>query len=395
MSQINIPLELKHFDKHSEDLKVIENTLDCRKTIEGLMAEERYIDALERVVESLRTLRDFSDFENTEFRALLVALLFDLAEIHFSLKDYKQSEKELELLFKVLDNLIATDAERFGKYHILAMELSTRILRSRKKAMDLLVKHQIAAGALYEKVNSGVLAATDKLVDSLRNVGKLLASAGDYKAATKFYAEAIKFSKKRSGRVTRKEVKMTIEMAEVMIRVRSMRPRARRLLNAVLPHAISLETIPLEEDILALIEIIDADILHEPKWKGFVSKLTVSAKKRLKNAARKSKEETLADIMKEEVQENTAKAVQKVEEKLEKKLSSREKKRIEKLEREKLLKAEGEVEQEIIRDAVTDAVIDMQLEAERKRHKAEKKERHLLEKKEKKEKKDKKGGHDK
>ncbi|MCM1291289.1 MAG: hypothetical protein NC201_00560 [Prevotella sp.] len=362
MNHIQIPLDLKKFEKHSPDHKVIEDAMGCHNTIEALMNEERYIDALERVVESLRTLRDFSDYENTEFRAMLVSLLFDLSEIHFALKDFKQSEKELEVLFKVLDNLIATDPDRFGKYHILAMELSTRILRSRKKAMELLVKHQITAGTLYEKVNSGVLAATDKLVDSLHNVGKLLASSGDYKAATKFYAEAIKFSKKRSGRVTRKEVKMTIEMAEVMIRVKAMRPRARRLLNAILPHAIALETIQLEEDTLALIEIIDADILHEPKWKGFVHNLTVSAKKRLKSGEKEAKEERVADLLKEEVESNTAKAVLKVEQKLEKKLSAREKKRIERLERDKLVKAEEEVEKEVIRDAVTDAIVDRELQ---------------------------------
>lgn len=367
MAQIHIPLILKHFEKNSSDLKIIEAALDCQKSIDALIKEERYIDAMERVVEGLRTLRDFSDFENVEFRALFISLLSDLAEIHFALKDYKQSEKELEILFKVLDNLIAADAERFGKYHILAMELSTRILRSRKKAMDLLVKNQMAAGALYEKVNSGVLAATDKLVDSLRNVGKLLASAGDYKAATKFYAEAIKYSKKRSGRVTRKEVKMTIEMAEVMIRVKSMRPRARRLLNAILPHAIALETIALEEDTLALIEIIDADILHEPKWKAFIHKVTTTARKKLKNSARKQKKEVIEDILKEEVESNTAKAVKKVEQKLEKKLSQREKKRIERIERDKLMKAEEEVEKIVIHDALTDAVIDHERSAEKKK----------------------------
>ena len=71
----------------------------------------------------------------------------------------------------------------------------------------------------------------------------------------KFFAEAIKFSKRRTGRVTRKEVTMTIEMAETMMRIKQMRPRAKRLLEAVLPHAIALETIELEENILALLEI--------------------------------------------------------------------------------------------------------------------------------------------
>ncbi len=296
MSPLEINIELKKIDKKNGDRAIMEECLASRNTAHELMAESRFTDALERVVASLRTLREFSDFDNIEFRSLLMALLFDLAEVHFSLKDYKQSEKELEILFKVLDNLIKEDNERFAKYHILAMELSTRILRSRKKAMDLLVKQQINTGALYEKVNAGVAAATDKLVDSLRNAGQLLASAGDYKAAMKFYAEAIKFSKKRAGKVTRKEVKMTIEMAEIMMRIRHMRPRAKRLLNAILPHAIALETIELEEDILALVEVIDADVLHEAKWKTLLHKLSVSAKSKFKkNSDSKNDKEDSAD----------------------------------------------------------------------------------------------------
>jgi hypothetical protein len=71
---------------------------------------------------------------------------------------------------------------------------------------------------------------------------------------------------------------MTIEMAEIMIRIRSMRQRAAQLLNAVLPHAIALETIELEEDILALLEIINLDLEREPKWKTMLNKFSFSSK---------------------------------------------------------------------------------------------------------------------
>ena len=280
MNKVEIPLNLKKFDKKSKELQILEDVASTRATAHEMADEQRYIDALERTVQSLRALREFPDFDNTEFRATLVTLLFDLAEIHFLLKDFKQSEKELETLFKVLEELVKTDKERFGHFQILAMELSTRILRSRKKALDLLVKQQISTGQLYEKVNSGVSAATDKLVDSLRKSALLMASAGDYKAALKFLAEAIKFSKKRSGRVTRKEVTMTIEMAEIMMRVKHMRPRARRLLEAILPHAIALETIELEENILALLEIINTDESQEPRWRTFLHRITAPARKK-------------------------------------------------------------------------------------------------------------------
>lgn len=289
MAFIDMDLDFGSLPKGSRDSEIINEVLGCRQTAEQLMAEERNIDALERVVEGLRTLREFSDFENKEFRALLVALLFDLSEIHFSLKDFKQSEKELEVLFRVLENLIKEDGERFGKYHILAMELSTRILRSRKKTLELLVKQQINAGALYEKVNAGVAAATDKLVDSLRNIAELLASTGDYRGAMKFYTEAIRLSKKRAGRVTRKEIKMSVEMAKVMMRVRNLRPRAKRLLGAVLPHAIALETIELEEDILAMLQIIDDDYENEQGWKAFLHKIQRGAKATIKKVKREPK----------------------------------------------------------------------------------------------------------
>ncbi len=75
---------------------------------------------------------------------------------------------------------------------------------------------------------------------------------------------------------------MTIEMAKDNDASQSdMRPRARRLLEAVLPHAIALETIELEEDILALIEIIDTDNRNETGWKAFLHKVQKEAKSRI------------------------------------------------------------------------------------------------------------------
>lgn len=261
---------------------ILEEALSTRRTAREFTEKGQYMDALERITAALKLLRDFPGYEVKEFREVLVVLLFDLAEVHFFLKDYKQSEKELETLFKVLDSMLKEDAERFGHLHILAMELSTRILRSRKKVLEMLVKQKINADQLYEKVNSGVSAATDKLVESLRKVGQLLAASGDYREALKFYAEAIKFSKKRTGKVSRREVKLTIEMAEIMMRVRQLRPRARRLLAAILPHAISLETVELEEEILALTEMVENQIENEPRWKQFYLRIASGLKRKKK-----------------------------------------------------------------------------------------------------------------
>lgn len=280
MAQVEIPLNISTLAKGSRDVAVIDDTQKCRQTVLTLISEGRHIDALERSTEALRTLKNFSDFENVEFRAMFVAIMFDVAEIHFALKDYKQAERDIEVIFKVLEKLIKIDSERFGQYHILAMELSTGNLRSKKKTIELLTKQQLTTSALFEKVNSGVVEAIDKLVDSLRKVAQLLAATGEYRASLKFYAEAIKYSKRRTGKVNLKEVKMTIEMAEIMMRIRSMRPRAARLLNAVLPHTITLQAADYEDDILALLEIINYDIEKEPRWKAFLHKISLPLRKK-------------------------------------------------------------------------------------------------------------------
>ena len=295
-----------------KDRNILEEALAARNTSHEFLEKEQYMDALERIFSAMKSLRDFPDYELKEFREIMVLLLFDLAEVHFFLKDYKQSEKELESLFKLLDGMLKEDVERFGHLHILAMELSTRILRSRKKVMDLLVKQRINAEQLYEKVNSGVVAATDKLVESLRKVGQLLASSGDYREALKFYAEAVKFSKKRTGRVSRREVKLTIEMAEIMMRVKQLRPRARRLLAAILPHAISLETVELEEEILALTEMVENQIENESRWRQFFQRISTGIRKKKKSE--------------EEKAERAVKKAEKAAEEEEKKIKEKEKK---------------------------------------------------------------------
>ncbi|MCH5239294.1 MAG: hypothetical protein J1F38_03650 [Muribaculaceae bacterium] len=280
MKQIELNL---NFDGLSEESAAkLRKSLDYRKEAGEYIKEGKYLEAMERTVAALKNMREFPDYQNPEFRMLLVAILFDLAELHYSLKNYKRSEKEVEMLFKVLDPLVKDDDERFGEYHILAMELSTRILRSRRKAMDLLVKQQITTGLLLEKVNSGIVAATDKLVDSLCETARLLAATGDVRGALKFYAEAIKYSKKRTGKVTPKEVKMSMEMASVMMRLKNLQPRAKRLLNTILPHAVALKLPELQQDIISLIEMLDETEEPESTWRVFLHKVITGSYRKKK-----------------------------------------------------------------------------------------------------------------
>lgn len=273
MSLIEYKLREKEQDKNSEDFRLLQEIEKLRQRTISDFEREEYGAAFDNTVEELKLLRQISDFSNLEFRAALVTILFDLAEIHYGLKDYKQSKKNLEHIFKYLEPLLKIDEERFGPMHLLAMELSTRVLRSRKRMLELLAKQQLHTGMLYEKVNAGVAAATDKLVESLCKDAGMLASTGDYKGAIRFYMEAIKLSKKRTGRVTRNEVAMTVEMAKLMMHSRQQTDRARRLLQAVLPHAVAAETVELEQEILKLISMIDEKSENDSAWRSFMSKV--------------------------------------------------------------------------------------------------------------------------
>lgn len=278
MTHKEIPVDITKLPAGEADREIITRAGELHKEAVALYGEEKYEEALAKVVEALRSMRGFADFTEVEFRVALATLLFDLSEIHFALKDFKQSEKELETLFKVLEQLLKEDPERFGRYHVLAMELSTRILRSRRKTLELLAKQQVNTGVLYEKVNAGVGAAVDKLVESLRKGAEMLAQTGDYRSAVRFYMEAIKLAKRRTGRVTRREVRMTVDMAKVMMHSRTEMQRAARLLNAVLPHAVALENVEAEQEILSLLEKIKADESHDSLWKQFMEKIQRTAK---------------------------------------------------------------------------------------------------------------------
>ena len=75
-----------------------------------------------------------------------------------------------------------------------------------------------------------------------------------------------------------------------MMRSKSESARARRLLNAILPHAIALEALELEQEILAMIETIDSNLVHDSAWKNFLDKVQRSAR----SAMRKIKKEESA-----------------------------------------------------------------------------------------------------
>ena len=82
MTQVEMPLHPERLGENTEGYEHLKEALEARSEAARFLEEEKYLEAMERTVTALRIMRDFPDYDNLEFRALLVALLFDLAEIH-------------------------------------------------------------------------------------------------------------------------------------------------------------------------------------------------------------------------------------------------------------------------------------------------------------------------
>lgn len=59
MEIVEIPLMTERFEKNSNEFRILTDALAYRAAATQLIAEERYMDAMERTVTALKTLREF------------------------------------------------------------------------------------------------------------------------------------------------------------------------------------------------------------------------------------------------------------------------------------------------------------------------------------------------
>ncbi len=83
MNQIDVHIRMEAFGKDSQEAEVLANVVAARLEISRLLEQEKYMEAMEKTINALQRLKDFPDHDNEEFKAILVALIFDLAEIHY------------------------------------------------------------------------------------------------------------------------------------------------------------------------------------------------------------------------------------------------------------------------------------------------------------------------
>ncbi len=143
---------------------------------------------------------------------------------------------------RVFERLAKMNPDRYGSAHIMALNASTSVYRSRVKQVNLLAHFQVATSTYLEMVNSGIHDAMDRLIESLANEGEMLMQLGKYRDAVQYYSRALKYLSKLSPEFSERHLKLSIKLSEALLHTRSTRQKGVHLLNTLLQKAVRMKS---------------------------------------------------------------------------------------------------------------------------------------------------------
>lgn len=207
----------------------------------ALLIEDGKIEpAMNVAAEALTLLAQNARRKDEDFMVLLAMLLYDLAQIHCVKKEYKQAEREIAKSMKLLERLSKIKPQRYGSAHIMALNASTSIYRSRVDQANLLAHYQVATSTYLAEVNSGILDATTRLIASLENEGNTLSQMNRYREAIHFYTRALKYLTRIEPEFSLQQLHLSIALGEALIQAKASRDKGVHLLNTMLHKATKL-----------------------------------------------------------------------------------------------------------------------------------------------------------
>lgn len=206
------------------------------------IATESYEAALSTAADTLTLLSQEPRRKDEPFLQVLGALLYDLSFLHIVRKEYKAAERTLEKSMRIFERLAKMNPDRYGSAHIMALNASTSVYRSRVKQVNLLAHFQVATSTYLEMVNSGIHDAMDRLIESLANEGEMLMQLGKYRDAVQYYSRALKYLSKLSPEFSERHLKLSIKLSEALLHTRSTRQKGVHLLNTLLQKAVRMKS---------------------------------------------------------------------------------------------------------------------------------------------------------
>jgi len=171
------------------------------------------------------------------FSRTLALTLYDLSLLRVKRNEYRHAERQISKALKLFDRLSKLDPGRFGSAVVMALDASTSIYRSRVEQVNLLAHYQVAATTYLELAKAGGEDAVTRLVTSLENEGRTLASMGRYRESVQFFTRALKYLGKIESEFGERQLTLSVDLGEALLNMNATRDKGVHLLNTMLHKA--------------------------------------------------------------------------------------------------------------------------------------------------------------
>lgn len=197
--------------------------------------------ALDSAAEALRQLATEPRRRDGQFLSILASLLYDLAYLHSSRKEYRHAEREITKSLRLFERLAKEQPDRYAASQIMALNASTGIYQSRVKQVNLLAHYQVATSTYLEMMNHGIKDAGMKLVESLQKEGDTLMEMSKYREAVQFYTRALRYLTKIHPDFSPLTLTLSVKLGDALLRNSKTRQKGVHLLNTMLQKATKLD----------------------------------------------------------------------------------------------------------------------------------------------------------
>lgn len=212
-------------------------------------------DALLTAATALNLLSQSPKRKDEPFLEILAALLYDISFIHSSRDENKQAEREIEKSMKLFGRLARQNADRYGAAHLLALNASTSVYKSRVKQANTLAQYQAATTTYMQMVNEGIEDAGMRLIESLATEGRTLVKMNRQREAVQYFTRALKYLTKISPEMTLLQLQLSIDLGQALLSLKSTREKGIHLLNTMLYKASKLNA---DEEHRRIVDILVA-----------------------------------------------------------------------------------------------------------------------------------------
>lgn len=208
------------------------------QTITALyIAAGRIDDALASAASTLTLLAQEPRRKDEPFLSVLASLLYDISLIHNANGQYRQAEREIEKSMKIFERLAKTNPDRYGPAHMLALNASTQVFRSREKQTRMLSEYHEATETYLRQLGEGIEDAGMRLVEALAAEGVTLVKMCRHREAVQYFTRALKYLTKIDPSFTRLHLQLSVNLGEALLYVKGSREKGIHLLNTMLYKA--------------------------------------------------------------------------------------------------------------------------------------------------------------